>query len=80
MRSNKAPPNQNNRGQFLPQPTRIHRSRIAAASNSAPEFRVLGWVMLSGGIHTNLRGCFRMWASTAHTAIGLSVRWAIGQG
>ena len=28
MRSSKAPPNQKNRGQFLPQPTRTHRSRI----------------------------------------------------
>ena len=26
MRSSKAPPNQKNRGQFLPQPTRTHRS------------------------------------------------------
>jgi hypothetical protein len=51
MRSSKAPPNQKNRGQFLPQPTRTHRSwhpnLPGAASNSAPELRVLGWVMLS---------------------------------
>jgi hypothetical protein len=55
MRSSKAPTNQKNRGQFLPEPTRTHRSwhpnlpgsRIGAASNSAPHLRVLGGVMLS---------------------------------
>jgi hypothetical protein len=59
MRSSKAPPNQKNRGQFLPQPTRTHRSwhpnlpgsRIGAASNSAPHLRVSGGVMLSPSLH-----------------------------
>ena len=44
MRSRKALPNKKNRGHFLPQPTRT------TASDSAPELRPLGAVMLSVGV------------------------------
>jgi hypothetical protein len=47
---------------LLPQPTRTHRSwhpnLPGAASNSAPELRVLGWVMLSLSIsHAHVLQC-----------------------